>query len=167
MGTCRKLVKFAPGTREAPRAWFMTLATTLRKEDWIQSKVDPSLFYWRDTDGSVIATMPLHVDDSKGRCPRSHLEALRAQMTRLFKIGKFEVLEVGMAKGFLGTTVTELKGGIRYDQTKFTERELKEIPISKARSKERNSTPRWGRRAGTRLIPAASMGMKRARLPAR
>ena len=117
----------------------MTLAGTLTDAGWSQSKLDPNLFYWRDQDGGVIATLPIHVDDSKGRCRREYLSEVRTQLCELFNIGEFEVLEAGMSKDFLGQTVTELEDGVKYDQSKYVNEILGEVPVSKARGKQRDA----------------------------
>ena len=141
---CRRLAKWVPGTKSAPRGWFDTVARKLWESGWVQSKLDPCLFYWRSEGqdaadfGELLAYLPLHVDDSLGRVVHGLSGELEQSLKQVFDLGEFEWIDDGMKVTFCGVTQTELPDCVESEQLAYVD-SMQQAPLDKQRSKRREA----------------------------
>lgn len=135
---CRRLKKWVPGTKGACRGWYETLSERLVALGFEQSKLDPCVFYVRESDGAIAGHIPLHVDDARGRIKEELLSWLEETLRSEFSLGEFEVLRPGSSKEFVGERCTEEEDAVYYDQSAYVKEKLSEVQLEPRRAKRRD-----------------------------
>ena len=147
---CRRLAKWVPGTKSAPRGWFDTVAQELTGAGWVQSKLDPCAFYWRKPlescspcfaiegqHDACVAYLPLHVDDAMGRVEWELSDELERGLRALFELGEFEWVDSGSVT-FTGITEEEHEDFVDSHQLDYI-KTIQQVPLDKHRARHRDA----------------------------
>jgi len=137
----RRLLREVPGTKGAPRAWFLTLLEKLYSIEFVQSKIDPCVFWLFPPGGEVLGVLPVHVDDARGGVDTRLQDDIRGRLESVVKLGKFSLGEPGKEDhlGVTYETAVDSVGNtaIFKDQIKYIEAKLVEVPLTSTRVRER------------------------------
>ncbi len=128
----RELLKEVPGTKGAPRDWYLTITRVLTQSlGFTQSRVDPCLFT-RWENGKLVAMLYIHVDDARVWISRDKVEWFRAGL-RTANIETRYVLEIpdNTSMDLVGLQWLTNEKGTFLSQKVYVERTLKLIPLSK------------------------------------
>ena len=152
----RRLLREVPGTKEAPQAWYRTIAKWLTVHGrTTRSKVDACLFYLERVDCDESSGCrwggygALHVDDMRGRAQRG---AVRAMYEALLAAGyrvKLQVVEHGQTFESIGERFVEYPDRIEKDQLQYIDSKLEPVQFDAPdRWKQRSSKLTQSERAG-------------------
>ena len=79
----RRLTRYVPGTKQAPRAWYLTIREEMEALGGVRSKLDPCLFYFPDeTNQDWEGFLVFHVDDFSGGGSNEWCEKMKVDETR-------------------------------------------------------------------------------------
>lgn len=122
-----KLVKSLYGLRQAPRCWFDKLSSTLKANNFIQSKADYSLFT-KTSDKTITITL-VYVDDLliTGNST-SDINWLKSMLA-----SHFHMKDLGEVKYFLGLEIHRSLNGFFVSQRKYVTDLLQEYHVTGAK----------------------------------
>ena len=132
---CVRLKKYVPGTKQAPRAWWLKVDRVLRENGFLRSRVDTCVYYklW---DGQVELIMAMHVDDMKGGGTQRALDWFEKVCKTL---GPLKTFAKGKGESdFVGLKFIRTKEYTKVTQTDYVAT-LKEVPLSKERAKQKEA----------------------------
>ena len=134
-GQIIKLVKSVYGRPDAPRAWFNELSRVLQQElKFVQSVVDPAMFFLRHEDGKLGAILIVHVDDLMLCCDGSQNILKRVEELRnRFPFGTWQNVSKEPSISYCGKEIRVEGECVKLSQNKFIDGRLDEIKISKER----------------------------------
>ena len=140
----RKLLREVPGTKTAPRNWWISFSKFLVEEiGLVRSKLDPCVFYVVDSSGVPTAYLGLHVDDVRGRGEHEVVEYLRDRICSEFETGGTWKEHRWDAEpetwDFLGEQWTMTSEETVISQTVYIKEKVHQIPIEKKRAGHRES----------------------------
>ena len=115
-----KLKKALYGLKQAPRVWYNRIDEYLNNEGFNKSLSEPTLYTKVNQEGKILIVC-LYVDDLIFSRDLSVYEFNKAMKT------KFEMIDLGMMKYFLGIEVTQYEDGIFINQTKYANDLLKKF----------------------------------------
>jgi hypothetical protein len=129
-----ELLREVPGTKGAPRDWYLTISSVLKKIGCQQSRVDPCMFFRlrKGRQKFVDVVICLHVDDSRCWLTPESLVWLRKQL-KIHKINVRYFLEhkEGEASDMLGLTWMWNQRGTFLSQKNYISTKLKPINLGK------------------------------------
>ena len=138
----RRLTKLVPGTKGGPRSWYKTLSRKLKLLNFVQSRIDPCIWFHFDEQGELECILPIHVDDTRGGASDECIAWMMVAMHGQFVIG---MAESGQQKTtFVGVTFEDQFDDngvlVACDLHQFDYIDNKCIPIeiSAVRTKARN-----------------------------
>ncbi|KAK8952168.1 hypothetical protein KSP39_PZI004103 [Platanthera zijinensis] len=121
-----KLHKALYGVKQAPRAWYETLACFLLKNDFIRGRVDQTLFIRTHKSHTIL--VHIYVDDIIFGSTDSNLCKKFSKLMH----SKFEMSSMGELSFFLGLQVKQHAKGIFISQTKYAKELVKKFGMSEA-----------------------------------
>nr|GEU68588.1 retrovirus-related Pol polyprotein from transposon TNT 1-94 [Tanacetum cinerariifolium] len=123
-----KVVKALYGLRQAPRAWYETLAIYLLENSFQRGKIDQTLFIKRQK--SHILLVQIYVDDIIfGSTNKDLCKAFEKLMK-----DKFQMSLIGELTFFLGLQVKQEKDGIFISQDKYVAKILRKFRLTDGKS---------------------------------
>lgn len=132
-GKVWQLKKCVYGLSDASLHWYKRVKAVMTECGGLVSKVDPSVFYWRDKNGAVIGILACHVDDFIwGGAPE--FENTIDHIRKTFKVGK----ENEDQFEFCGINLMCSGGNIYLSQDKYAEN-LNNIKMDPNRAAEKDS----------------------------
>src|SRR5215469_12814969 len=118
-----RLHKAVYGLKDAARSWYESLKERLEELGGKKSKLDPSIFIWKNKDSKVEGIMIVHVDDI---CYEG-TEDFRSQVIiKLKKKIEFS-REANSEFKYLGIMIKEHHDCITMDQMNYLEKKLEEV----------------------------------------
>ncbi|KAI3766949.1 hypothetical protein L2E82_17029 [Cichorium intybus] len=108
-----KLRKSLYGLKQASRNWYQKFTLALVKIGFKQTKMDHSLFIYKN--GDTFVTALIYVDDMI--IAGNNLEKIQA--TKKYLDEKFSIKDLGTLKYFLGIEVTRTRDGLVLNQRKY------------------------------------------------
>ncbi|GKC40530.1 putative ribonuclease H-like domain-containing protein, partial [Tanacetum coccineum] len=118
-----KVVKALYGLHQAPRAWYATLSTFLKKHGYIRGTIDKSLFIKKDKKDIML--VQVYVDDIIfGSTRKSWCDEFEALMK-----GRFQMSYMGELIFFLGLQVKQKTDAIFISQDKYVADMLKKFDL--------------------------------------
>ena len=145
---CRRLRKYVPGTKMAPRAWYETLIDALLGLGFVRSRIDPCLLQFRH-GGECVITLPIHVDDARGRCHPEWASWLENTLNTNFSIGCFvwtDTKKEGVV--FTGRRyIDQDDGSVRRHMHEYLDQKVELLPLEKEQ---------WKRRQDSATVPEVS-----------
>jgi len=123
-----KLNKALYGLKQAPREWYADIDGYLRSQGFVRSENDTNLYV---RNGCILV---LYVDDVLITGPsQSGIDEIKALLHQHYKM-----VDLGIAKQFLGIQIEQSEDGIRIYQTQYINTILKRFGLVNAKS---TSTP--------------------------
>ena len=129
-----KLEKCLYGLKDASRQWNSRVDTALLKLGFEKSKLDPSVYCFKNRSKEIIGVVGVHVDDFIHAGTDSFNKYVIAPLMEEFKVGKNE-------KGsfmYTGFKITQDAEGIILDQNDYVEKNLEVLDIDPSRAREKN-----------------------------
>lgn len=151
-GKVCKLRKTIYGLRQSPRTWFEKFTKVLKRDKYIQSQADDTLFI-KHFDHGKVAMLIVYVDDIV--LTGNHDEEIKRLKCLLSK--EFEIKDLGHLRYFLGMEVARSKQGISVSQRKYALDLLNETGMSGCRPAETPMDPNTKLKLRTEE-PAADLG---------
>jgi hypothetical protein len=136
----RRLKKEVPGTKGAPRSFYLTLKAFLEERGVVRSKHDPCLFYQANDEGQQNLVMCCHVDDLVGYGEEKAVVELMTALEDRFAVNgvKWSFIEMGTMHEFSGVEYVESVEGLQMTQRHYIEHKLSvETCVDERRSKRR------------------------------
>lgn len=152
-GKVCKLRKSIYGLRQSPRTWFEKFTKVVKRDGYIQSQADDTLFIKHFAHGKV-AMLIVYVDDIV--LTGNHDEEIKRLKLLLSK--EFEIKDLGPLRYFLGLEVARSKQGISVSQRKYALDLLTETGMSGCRPTETPMDPNTKLKLRTEEEPAADLG---------
>ncbi|GJU73829.1 putative ribonuclease H-like domain-containing protein [Tanacetum coccineum] len=123
-----KVVKALYGLHQAPRAWYATLSTFLKKHGYRRGAIDKTLFIKKDKKDIML--VQVYVDDIIfGSTRKSRCDDFEALMK-----GKFQMSYMGKLSFFLGLQVKQKTDGIFISQDKYVAEMLTKFDIASVKT---------------------------------
>ena len=147
-GLYRQLKKYVPGTKQAPRSWYMTLKKGLKQHvQCVQSKVDPCLFWImrsknnkKDVNNKekrlwhYAGYVGTHVDDLKGRIDIDYVHWFEESINGIGRGDtKVQWQEVGDSVEFCGETESEHDTFLTWDQDQYLDKKIVDLMLEASR----------------------------------
>jgi hypothetical protein len=124
-----ELLKEVPGTKGAPRDWFLTISTVFKAIGFSQSRIDPCLFF-NFKNGKLVGVLCLHVDDSRGWLDRSLVTWLKESLAEnKIQTRYVQVIESGIPTDMVGLTWLTNERGTYLNQQNYVNTKLKPIDL--------------------------------------
>ena len=134
---CR-LIRAIYGLHQSSRAWFKNVKDHLLSKGFVQSLVDPCLFFQVDSVNLKLLIVIVYVDDM---ILTANSAELMSELKQIFK-DQYEMKDLGDAKYLLGIQIERRNGGVWMGQPRYTQDFLKEAQMwTDAAGKETTSKP--------------------------
>ena len=133
-GEVWKLNQCIYGLNDAPRSWYDRVKQVLVNLGGKRSSYDNALFCWYSSLGSLEGIMVLHVDDFQFCGTKDWEEKVVKEICKTFEISS----QHSGTFRYVGLNVSQHDDAVFIDQIDYT-RDLKEIPISSNRQKQKDS----------------------------
>ena len=156
-----KLEKCLYGLKDASRQWNSRVDTALVKAGFEKSKLDPSVYYFKNRNKEVIGCVGVHVDDFIHAGTDSFNKYVILPLMEEFKVGKNE-------KGsfmYTGFKITQDNEGILLDQSEYVEKNLEIVDIDPSRAKLKDEPLTEGELTDLRKMVGALNWVVRATRP--
>ena len=135
-GQLLRLDKTCYGLTDGPRAWFIHLKNLLCNDLGYQvSLADPCIYYKLTADGQLGGVIGVATDDLLHGGDEEHTRCME-QIRQRYKLGKYQY-DAGRFTGKNFQTLAD--GSIKIHQEHYTRETIKEIPLTRARRKQRYS----------------------------
>ncbi|GJU89356.1 putative ribonuclease H-like domain-containing protein [Tanacetum coccineum] len=123
-----KVVKALYGLHQAPRAWYATLLTFLKKHGYMRGAIGKTLFIKKDKKDIML--VQVYVDDIIfGSTRKSWCDEFEALMN-----GGFQMSSMGELTFFLGLQVKQMPDGIFISQDKYVAEMLKKFDLASVKT---------------------------------
>ena len=124
-GKVCRLRKALYGLKQSPRAWFERFTKAVRKQEFVQSQADHTMFYKKGKEGKITILI-VYVDD----IVITGNDEQEIGRLKLFLATEFEIKELGELRYFLGIEVARPWKGIFLCQRKYILDMLQEVGMS-------------------------------------
>lgn len=136
-GKVWQLRKCVYGLADASLHWYQKVKEVLEQCGCETSKMDPAVFYWKDTNGTVSGILACHVDDFVWGGTHKFEHTVIDTIRKTFKVGSEHDLE-GEAFQYVGIELTRTESGIQLSQNNYLQN-ISPIDLSGARKQNRQS----------------------------
>jgi hypothetical protein len=121
-----------PGTKGAPRDWFLTISSVFVKQlGFSQSRIDPCLFT-RHAKGKLVAALCIHVDDSRCWINKSYVDWFRKSLKNAnIETRYVQEIELDEPSDMVGLSWLTQESGTFLSQKNYIEKTLKPISLDK------------------------------------
>ena len=130
-GKVCRLWKALYGLKQSPRAWFERFTKAVKKQEFVQSQADHTVFYKKGKEGKITILI-VYVDD----IVITGNDEQEIGRLKLFLATEFEIKELGELRYFLGIEVARSRKGIFLCQRKYILDLLQEVGMSECKPEE-------------------------------
>ena len=160
-GSVWKLNKCLYGLKDASRKWYFKVRENLLNAKFVQSQLDPGVFYKYNNLGNLIGIVGIHVDDFIHAGSKFFNTHVLEPVMKVFQVGKNEK---GNFK-YTGFRILQNAEGILLNQDEYTKSSIEILPIAPERQSDKTAKLTEEERSNLRRMTGSLNWVVRATRP--